>query len=170
MGSRFTTRQRKPMRLKGWDYATPGLYFVTICTHERMCVMGEVDSGEMRLSAAGEIVDQCWRELPRYYPHVKVEPYVVMPNHTHAIIEIQSDRGGLGNPPLQKAHGLTEIIRGFKTLSSRQINERNDTGGAPFWQRSFYDVIIRDEKQLQAIQRYILNNPNLWEEDEENPL
>jgi putative transposase len=77
---------RRSIRLKGYDYAQAGAYFVTICAHGRECLFGEVLGGEMRLNAYGDIVAQCWDDLPRHYPTVGLDAFVVMPNHVHGIV------------------------------------------------------------------------------------
>jgi REP element-mobilizing transposase RayT len=87
----FETDQRpnrRSLRLKGYDYAQAGAYFVTICTQGRVCLFGEVVDGEMRLNAAGAVVDAEWHDLPRRFPGVQTDAFVVMPNHVHGIIHV----------------------------------------------------------------------------------
>lgn len=79
---------RRSLRLKGYDYAQAGAYFVTICTQGRVCLFGEVVDGEMRLNAAGAVVDAEWHGLPRRFPGVQTDAFVVMPNHVHGIIHV----------------------------------------------------------------------------------
>lgn len=79
---------RKSMRLKGFDYAQEGLYFLTICTHDRKMIFGEIQNGEMQLNAAGLIAQNCWNEIPNHFPNVQLHAFVIMPNHVHGIIEI----------------------------------------------------------------------------------
>jgi REP element-mobilizing transposase RayT len=124
----------------------------------------------MHLNKIGKIVEKAWLGLPDHYPDIDVEHFIIMPNHLHGLVEIKEAprRGGFLNPPLQKAFGLTEIIRGFKTWSAREVNSLRNTKGVPLWQRSFYDKIIRDEKQLFTILEYIRYNPQRWADDEEN--
>jgi REP element-mobilizing transposase RayT len=160
---------RKTLRLKGYDYNLPGLYFVTICARARECTLGIVEEGRVHLSDIGKIVTKEWSNLLNHYPNIGLDEFVIMPNHVHGIIEITTGRGGFRNPPLQKQYGLPEIVRGFKTWSARKINEHQNTEYIPFWQRSFYDHIIRNEKELYAIRKYIRNNPLQWELDQENP-
>lgn len=82
---------RRSIRLQGYDYASPGAYFVTVCVQGRECRLGEVVDGEMQLNASGEIAAQSWLWLGKRYPYVAVDQWVVMPNHTHAIIVIDND-------------------------------------------------------------------------------
>ncbi|MBN2045328.1 MAG: transposase [Anaerolineales bacterium] len=165
---KFGYHERKPTRLPNWDYSTPGYYFVTICVREMACQLGDVVDEHVILSLEGKIAHQTWLELPNHYPGTGIEPFIIMPNHLHAIIEIGSTGGfsdcvAVENPPEKvKEYSLTEIIRAFKTWSARRINLMNDTTGAPFWHRSFYDRIIRNEGELHAIEKYIQSNPQRW--------
>mgnify|MGYP002814623350 FL=1 len=77
---------RRSIRLRGHDYSDPGEYYVTICTHNRECVLGEIKDGEMRLSNAGEIAETCWLEIPRHFPNVVLDEFVIMPDHMHGIL------------------------------------------------------------------------------------
>ena len=77
---------RRSPRLQGYDYSRPGAYFVTVCVHGRMCLLGDVAGGEVCLSEAGKMVLQTWRELPEHYPGVSIDAAVVMPNHFHGIV------------------------------------------------------------------------------------
>ena len=81
-------RRRRSIRLKGYDYSQPGAYFVTICTHERRCLFGDVVDGEMRLNELGKIARQCWLAIPEHFPHARLDEFVIMPNHVHGIIWI----------------------------------------------------------------------------------
>jgi putative transposase len=87
---------RRSIRLKGYDYTQPGAYFITICTHGRECLFGEIIDGEMHLNEAGQIVVQTWQDLPNHVPHVQLDAFVVMPNHVHGIIIITERAGGIG--------------------------------------------------------------------------
>ncbi|HPN32919.1 MAG TPA: hypothetical protein PK843_00255 [bacterium] len=77
---------RRSIRLKGYDYSQAGAYFVTICTQNRQCLFGDVTDGEMRLNAAGQMVQSVWDELPLFYPGVDIDEFVVLPNHVHGIV------------------------------------------------------------------------------------
>lgn len=109
---------RRSIRLKGYDYASPGAYFVTICVQDRECVLGDVLNGEMTLSDAGHTVQACWDDLPNHYSHVQLDAFIVMPNHVHGVIVLVDDTAVVGaglipaptteSPP--KRHGLPEIV------------------------------------------------------------
>ena len=155
-------------RLRGYDYARGGYYFVTVCTHNRAEWFGRIENGNMTPNEYGNIVSSCWDDLLSHYANVKLDEFVVMPNHVHGIIVIENNVGN-GLKPFPTQHGLSEIMRGFKTFSSRRINETINNGIKFHWQKSFYDKIVRDEKSLDDIRKYIRENPFKWESDSENP-
>jgi putative transposase len=101
---------RRSIRLRGYDYSQPGMYFVTICTQGKEHLFGEVVDGEMNASEYGLIVSQCWHDLPNHYHHAQTDSFVLMPNHVHGIIAILprnpvERRGGFTNlPPIDPAH------------------------------------------------------------------
>ncbi len=152
---------RRSIRLEGYDYTQIGAYFVTICTWQRECLFGNVVNQEMQLSRYGETVLFNWDYLPRRYPYVLLDAFVIMPNHVHGIIFLTDDHvtniwgvgAGLkiishrttnfsGKPaPTEsthnKRHGLPEVIRGFKTFSARRINQIRCMTGVPVWQRNY---------------------------------
>ncbi len=171
---------RKSPRLKGYDYAQEGAYFVTVCTHRREHLFGAVVEGEMRCNAFGEIVWACWDDLPNHYANIELDACIVMPNHIHGIILITGDihvhardRVGAGLRPaptntvtaVSKKHGLTEVVRALKSFSARRINPLRGTPGTPVWQRSFHDHIIRSEGACTALREYIACNAAQWAAD-----
>jgi putative transposase len=192
-----TLPKRKPLRLPNYDYSQNGAYYITICTHHRECVFGEVVDGVMVLNEAGRMVESVWHNLPNHYPNIVLDAFIIMPNHLHFIIFVGSihestqapdahvgdglqpsqsceypSREGYkweGYKPSPTFHGLPEIIRGFKTFSSKQINQHRQTQGIPVWQRGYYDHIVRNDADLTRIRKYIANNPAQWALDENNP-
>ena len=163
---------RRSIRLKDYDYAGPGAYFVTICTNGRRFVFGHVCNGEMRLNEYGQAVQARWSGLPDHYANVELDAFVVMPNHVHGIIVIPDVGAGLRparKGPIHKPQALPEIIRAFKAFCSRRINEMRGTRGAHVWQRNYYEHVIRDERSLNRIREYIVANPERWDLDRENP-
>jgi len=160
-------RTRKRTRKPDIDYSQPGFYFVTICTKEKEEILGKVIGEKMELNDYGRIVQKCWLALPDHYPCCRLHEFVVMPNHVHGIIEIAAvPNVGAGLQPA-RSYSLTEIIRAFKTFSSRAINQKY-LDGLFQWQRSFHDRVIRDKGELAAIARYIVENPRNWSADNEN--
>lgn len=151
-------------RLQNWDYTTYGAYFITICTHNRENLFGHIANGEMHLNDNGKIVEQCWHDLPNHYPNLILDAFVIMPNHIHCIMMINTVETGLKpvSTSPSKSHGIFEFVRALKTFSSRRINEINNTPGTPRWQTRFHDRIIRDEPELQQKRQYIHDNPAKW--------
>ena len=163
-------RNRRPIRLQGYDYSRAGAYFVTVCTHDRLCLFGEIADRRMALNDAGRMVQQVWDDLPNHYSHVELDECVVMPNHVHGIVVIVG--AGLKPAPTKptKRHGLPEIVRALKAFSARRINEMRGMPGGKIWQRGYYEHIIRNDDELNRIREYIANNPMKWEMDRENPF
>ena len=85
---------RKQIRLKGYDYSTPGAYFVTICCKDQHCYFGWIESREIKLSHIGQIVKRNWERIPRHFKNVRLDTYVIMPNHLHGIIYIINNENG----------------------------------------------------------------------------
>jgi REP element-mobilizing transposase RayT len=167
---------RRSIRLRGFDYARPGTYFVTICTRQRECLFGEVIEGTMILSDFGQVVHEEWHKTSLVRPYVTLDAFVVMPNHVHGILMITDDRRGTAPPcPYQGQFGhpiprsLPTIIRAFKSATTQRVNQMRGTPGMPLWQRNYYEHIVRDEDELNQIRRYISENLLKWELDENNP-
>ncbi|MEQ9367743.1 MAG: transposase [Coleofasciculus chthonoplastes F3-SA18-01] len=187
---------RRSIRLKGYDYTQTGAYFITVCTWQRQCLLGEIINGEMQLSRYGEAVKFNWDILPKRYDGVRLDAFIIMPNHVHGIIFLHDwGEEGAGLDRLfpstatlvvkpaptksiasaksshkqSKIYGLPEIVRGFKTFSSRRINQLRSQSGISVWQRGYYEHIIRHEESLTAIRDYILKNPWDWHNDDLHP-
>ncbi|MEK6733209.1 MAG: transposase, partial [Candidatus Omnitrophota bacterium] len=164
-------KSRKPTRLHGYDYSQNGYYFVTMCTYNRIEWFGKIENDQMILNECGQVISECRHDLPNHYRNIKLDESIIMPNHVHGIIIIENNVGNGLKPFPTKMHGLSEIIRGFKTFSSRRINEKIINDNAHFhWQKSFYDHVIRSEKELIEVREYIVNNPKKWDLDTENIL
>jgi REP element-mobilizing transposase RayT len=159
--------KRKSPRLRGYDYAAPNWFFVTICVAGRRPILGSIVGTDMKLSEFGRIVERTWLNLPRFYANVSLENFVVMPNHVHGIVVIGEVRPTpeLAQP---RRHSLSEVVRGFKSMSAREVN-RGAREPRALWQRGYYDHIIRDDADLTRIREYIDNNPVAWANDPENP-
>jgi REP element-mobilizing transposase RayT len=165
--------------LPGYDYTQPGAYFVTICTHDGEPLFGEVIDGIMHLNRFGRIAQVCWSNLPRHYPYVVLDEFVVMPTYAHMVIVLAGDpiqavpateSAPSGDQlPAPMCHGLPEVVRAFKTFSAKRINALRRTPGAPVWQRNYYEHIIRNDRALKAIRKYIRDNPLRWHLDRYNP-
>jgi putative transposase len=159
--------QRKHNRLDGYDYSLAGAYFVTVCTHERICIFGRINAGEMQLNRFGIIVEEEWLRTGEMRPNVILDQFVIMPNHIHGIIVIDYPRLGHREASDTK-QSLERIVAGFKAACTRRFNELGQDNTLPVWQKSFHDEIIRDEKHLGNVREYIVNNPAQWDFDLEN--
>jgi len=171
--------RRRSIRLKGYDYSRAGAYFITICTHARACLFGEIVDGKMRLNDAGRMVQGCWDAIPKHFPDVVTDECVVMPNHIHGIVWVGKGTACRApttcHVPTVEQFGkpvsgsLPTIIRSFKSAVTKRINESHGAAGAPVWQRNYYEHIIRDDESLNQIRQYIIDNPAQWAMDRENP-
>lgn len=190
---------RRSIRLKGYDYSQPGEYFITICTHNREFLFGEIVNGTMKLNNIGFIVEDEWKKTALIRDNVELGAFIIMPNHLHGIIIIRDDnrdkssencrdelhngcgesnnrRGTSQRAPTMERFGkptrnsIPTIIRGFKSASTKRINEIRQSPGIPVWQRNYYEHIIRTEKEFYAISEYIINNPAKWQQDREKKI
>lgn len=147
---------RHSLRLKGYDYSQPGCYFVTICTWRREPILGSFSNEKMVVNDCGKIVEEIWLEMPRLYPYVDLDEFMVMTDHFHGVLLLtEGTQETRPNRP-----GLPGIIRSFKSQSARRINLIRDETGIPVWQRGYYDCIVRSEAELESIRKYILSNPS----------
>ena len=180
---------RKSIRLQGYDYSQNGLYFITICTHNRECLFGEIIDKKMILNDAGKIADECWLKIPEHFPNAVLHEHVVMPNHVHGIIELANvaaaPRPDVGvqnfepvpspnfeplpspSPQNQFQHiiprSIGSIVRGYKIGVTKFF--RNNTDIYDVWQGNYHEHIIRSEQSYWRISEYIINNPDVWEND-----
>ena len=171
---------RRSIRLKGYDYAQAGLYFITICTQNRVCLFGDVINGEMILNQYGQIAYNEWLKTPQIRNNVELGDFVIMPNHIHVIIRLlcrgelhspvihELHSGGVLNtppnsPPQSPSQTIGAIVRGYKSTVTKQLGFLGFDG--KLWQRNYYEHIIRDEKSYLRISAYIINNPQNWHND-----
>ena len=154
-GMNTNHRNRKPTRLRGFDYSQKRAYFVTVCTQDRCQVLAEICRGGALLLPIGEIVNREIHDLSQRFD-VSVDQFVIMPNHIHMILVLH----GKG-----EADALTDILCAFKSITTKEANRLEHRTGRKIWQRSSYDHIIRDEKDYLKIWQYIDENPRKWELD-----
>ena len=152
--------RRKRQRLAGFDYAQTGTYFITINTADRACLFGQIAQGIMQLNTLGEAVAGCWRDLPRTMPAIVLHEWVLMPNHFHGLVTLEAPG----------KHSLPDVVRTFKSVSTRVANQVRNTVGSTLWHRSYYDHIVRNEVDLDRVREYIACNPAQWDQDENNPV
>ena len=179
--------RRRSIRLKQYDYAQPGAYFVTICTQDRVCLFGHVLDGAMYWNDAGRLIASCWTELTDRFP-IALDLFVVMPNHVHGIILFSDDETeeariiGDRDRPLdvdkrattRVAPTLGNVVGAFKSLSTNAYIRGVKANSSPafrerLWQRNYYEHVLRDDADLSRIRRYIDENPLKWDFDDENP-
>ena len=152
--------KRKPNRLPDYNYSTPGAYFITICTKDHKCLFWESVGASIarpqkpQLTAWGKIADAAINNIPSLYPAISVDHYVVMPNHIHLLLQINTDDDGRA----MLAPTISTIVQQLKGIITKQI-------GFPIWQKLFHDHIVRGAQDYRKIWEYIENNPILWEED-----
>jgi putative transposase len=160
--------RRRSTRISNYDYSQAGAYFVTICIHDNVCLLGNIDDGVVKLSPIGRLVEEAWLNIRDRFPRVELDKHVVMPNHFHGILSIglEPDSSSATDPTCRPS--LSEVVRIFKSTSAVQANQALEQPRNPFWHRGFYERVIRDEAELYRIQTYIVNNPYKWNEDKYN--
>lgn len=182
-----TKHHRRSIRLKGYDYSRAGVYFITTVVKNRECILSETHDGEVILSALGEIVNRCWNNIPMRFPSVKLDAFMIMPNHIHGILiltdnvgatlavaqdrtAVNQDRARASLAPTRPTLG--NVIGAFKSLCTiawlDHIKRNNLKLVGKFWQRNYYEHIVRNEMELNRIREYIASNPARWEFDREN--
>jgi len=166
--------KRHTVRLPHYDYRRAGGYFVTICSHQRACIFGDIHEGNVSLSPIGRIVEWAWQNLPEHHPQVVLDEFIIMPNHVHGILLFSdSKEDTAGCVPTQRfgsvaPASLSAVMRSFKSAVTKQTHatlRHADT----IWQPRFYEHVIRNDEDLYNIRKYIQENPLKWELDNENP-
>ena len=165
--------KRQSLRLKEYDYAQAGAYFITICAQGRKCLFGDIADDQMCLNDAGKMLAMLWSDIPNRFLFVEIDAFVVMPNHFHGII-VFPDTAGVGSDEMTKVPPLGDVIAAFKSIATVEYGHGVKTKSWPrfqqrLWQRNYYDHVIRNVKDLDRIRRYIDENPARWAYDDENP-
>ena len=140
---------RKSPRIPNYDYSGENFYFITICTYNRRCIFGSPE----KLNPKGEIAKVHMEQLDLHYSNVRLDKYVIMPNHIHLILQLTSGGG----------NNAEQIIAQYKSGVSREI--RKNHPGMRIWQRSFHDHVIRCQEDYERIWNYIDGNPQCWDKD-----
>jgi REP element-mobilizing transposase RayT len=122
----------------------------------------------------GAVARQCWIDIPLHSPHVGLDEFVVMPNHVHGILVINSEfvAAGNANMPAERfsrpvSGSIPTIVRSYKSATTKLIHGRRGYAGFPVWQRNYYEHVIRNQEELAALRQYIVDNPRAWLRDEE---
>jgi putative transposase len=169
---------RRSIRLKAYDYSQPGLYFVTICTHDLNNPFGIILNGEMRLNQVGKVAHETWLELPMHFPAVELHAHVIMPNHIHGALAIlkrarhavplrsESNPESFGKPV---AASLPTVVRSYKAAVSGRVRAILGKPSYQVWQRNYYERVVRTGDEFREVCRYIIENPQHWAFDKENP-
>jgi REP element-mobilizing transposase RayT len=185
--------RRRSIRAGSWDYRSPAWYFITLSAEHGVCQFGEVIDGAMAPNDAGTMVAATWRDLPDHLPFITLDAAVLMPNHLHGIVRIESSptdtlepatRRSRTMPAIQRRAGprptgadpcsLGRVVQAFKSLTTaRYAHGVRNAGWPPFdgrlWQRNYYEHVVRDEADRDRIRAYIASNPSNWIDDEFHP-
>ena len=147
---------RKANRLSDYDYSLPGYYFITFCTEEREPLLGRVvecdEQAEVLLSLYGQAAKEAIERIPQCYPGVRVDKYVIMPNHVHLLLVLEST-----DDP-ERIPTISRIVQQLKGVITKRL-------GKNIWQIHFHDHVIRSEQDYREIWQYIDNNPTKWSLD-----
>ena len=179
MGYNDDTGGRRSIRLKGYDYSQEGIYFITVCTYDRKCLLGKIENGKMEINIAGQIVEKWWKKLQNKFQNTNIDKYIIMPNHFHGIITINRKYVGAdlcvcpNNKGEHIGSPLHKMIQWFKTMTTNDYIRCVKHNELPpfhrkFWQRNYYEHVIRNENELDKIREYIQNNSLKWCLDREN--
>jgi putative transposase len=150
---------RKSLRLKDYDYTQPGGYFITIVTHERLCLFGNISVDQIILNAAGLTIDRWWQEITHKFPNVRLDSYAIMPNHFHGLImlgeTIQTGAPGQSRR-IAPTTSLPGIVQWFKTMTTNAyIRGVKESLWPPFhgnlWQRNYYEHVVHDDHDLNRL-------------------
>ena len=159
--------KRKSTRLKGYDYSKPGAYFITICVKDRKELLskiivgdGVLDVPKNILTGYGEIANKHLVNMSDFYENIKIDKFVVMPNHIHMLIQIleSNNKNGPSGTPVPTNSLIAQFVSTFKRFCNKEY-------GKNIWQSRSNDHIIRGEKDYQKIWEYIDTNVIRWEKD-----
>jgi REP-associated tyrosine transposase len=164
---------RRSIRLREYDYTEPNCYYITICAYDRRNIFGKIREGKMILNKFGKIVKEEWLKTKDLRKNIDLDDYVIMPNHFHGIIIIESRDTARCVPTNEyrifgqiQPGSLGAIVRSFKSAVTKKINKIRIEPGPPVWQHNYYEHILRNEMDLYFTRRYIELNPFKWELDE----
>ncbi len=154
--------KRKPTRLHGFDYSSAGAYFITICTQNRRCILSSIVGGDVldapqsvKLLPHGSTVEKQINQFGNFYDDIKVDAYVIMPNHIHMLLLVSKDGASRTSPPTRQHARVSRLVSTLKRFCNKEFGEN-------VWQRHFYDHIIRDAKDYEEHLKYIHENPARW--------
>ena len=187
-------------RLKGWDYANDGIYFITIVTANRNCVFGEIVNGEMKYSKLGQIAYDEFMKSIEIRKELQLGAFCLMPNHLHAILILKNNESDSVEPhgravlrndrtvpqtgvAYRSPKSISSFVAQYKPAVISRYDDWVDTVGThgcayqqkynrenPLWQSNYHDHIIRNQQEYDRIKEYIINNPLKWDEDKCNGI
>lgn len=153
-------KERKKIRLANYDYSSVGAYFMTLCTDKKAHNLSCINVGDgfpvPKNTIYGDVVEKYIDQIKNKYPNVFVDKFVIMPNHIHMILVIS--RCGTGDPPPT----ISTVMGWFKYQTTKTINSIRSSSGEKFWQRSYFDHVIRGQQDYEEQWRYIDENPARW--------
>jgi len=173
MACPYIMRERKHIRLIGFDYSSPNAYFITICVKDFLPLFGEIRNGIMGFSEIGNIAALYMQNIPELRSNILLDEVIIMPNHLHCILiiienkeaDIKKQKVAKFGQPVEGS--ISVIINQYKGAVKKWCS---NNGFENFeWQRKFYDHIIRDEKSYVTIKNYTINNPANWPHDKFHP-
>lgn len=159
---------RRSIRWASYDYRNSGAYFITICTRNKQPVLGRCESETVLLHPYGQIATDEWLRTFELRPACILDEFIVMPNHLHAIVLLTGSVASPHIPPSfaqRTPKSLSSLVGAFKSATTRRVNLHRAARHWPpvrVWQRGFHEHVIRNESELLAIRRYIIENPGRW--------
>ena len=166
MDSKKEFSKRKPTRLNGFDYSNSGAYFITICTENRRKILSRIvgvdvldDPNNVQLLPYGKIADKYINQLSEFYDNIKVDSYVIMPNHIHIMLFVFDNGSSRTSTPTRQHSSVSQFVSTLKRYCNKEYGEN-------IWQRHFNDHIIRSRDDYKEHLRYIYDNPVRWYFDE----
>ena len=183
-------KQRKTPRYQSFDYNSCGVYFITICTQNRRCILSRIvgtgvpdcphtgvpdcphtgvpDCPQIEMTKYGQIADKYIKQLNDFYNHLSVEKYVIMPNHIHLLLWVKENKNANENgqsrtPVPTNIERANSACSQFVSTFKRFCNKEY---GENIWQDRFYDHVIRNRKDYEEHVKYIYENPIRWYYDE----
>jgi len=128
----------------------------------RTHLFGRVRSARMMLSRFGEIARLCWMSIPTHFPHVRIDAFVVMPDHVHGILVLGARYPHACAVGRISAGSLGVVVRSFKSAVASRINVLRGAGVGGIWQRNYFDQVVRNVDDLNRVRQYIRDNPARW--------
>jgi len=179
--TKFASKYKlKSSRLQNWDYSSPGIYFITICTLNKNNFFGKIINSKMELSKMGIITKQCLIDIPKHFKNVLLDEYVVMPNHVHILINlskpslnsvethhdaslsIKYNNYYYHQIAIRSSQTIPLVVKQFKSAVTHQINPKTIFFA---WQSRYHDIIVKNDQEFIKIKNYIINNPTNWQKD-----